>query len=149
MLAAGAMLTQGKAIAPREIWGGRPAKFMRTQDEAQVEKIRFQTERYCALAERHLAMLRGESRSLSSRRPRRSARWPMRRAAGAAGHARRRIEAIEIGEDRLLVKVRAKPHDGAANDAVLALLAEALGVATSRLRMLRGATSREKLVQLL
>ena len=59
-----------------------------------------------------------------------------------------RSEAIELGENRLELKVRAKPHDGAANDAVLALLAQALGVATSRLRMLRGATSRDKLVQL-
>lgn len=47
------------------------------------------------------------------------------------------------------MKVRAKPHEGAANDAVLALLADALGIATSRLRMLRGATSRDKLVQIL
>jgi uncharacterized protein YggU (UPF0235/DUF167 family) len=59
-----------------------------------------------------------------------------------------RSEAIELGEGRLLVKVRAKPQDGAANEAVLALLADALGVATSRLRMLRGATSRDKLVKL-
>ncbi len=61
MLAAGALLSPGKAIPPREIWVGRPAKFLRTQDAAQVEKIRFQTERYCALARRHLAMLRGEA----------------------------------------------------------------------------------------
>jgi uncharacterized protein YggU (UPF0235/DUF167 family) len=46
------------------------------------------------------------------------------------------------------MKVRAKPHEGAANEAVLALLGEALGIATSRLRMLRGATSRDKLVQI-
>jgi uncharacterized protein YggU (UPF0235/DUF167 family) len=46
------------------------------------------------------------------------------------------------------VKVRARPHDGAANAAVLALLAEALGQAASRLQMLRGATGRDKLVQL-
>ena len=59
-----------------------------------------------------------------------------------------RTEGIEITEGRLLVKVRARPHDGAANEAVLALLGAALGVATSRLRMLRGATGREKLVQL-
>ena len=59
-----------------------------------------------------------------------------------------RTEHIEIGEGVLLVKVRAKPHDGAANEAVLALLAEALGLATSRLRLLRGATGRDKLVQL-
>ena len=59
-----------------------------------------------------------------------------------------RTEGIEIANGRLLVKVRAKPQDGAANEAVLALLATALGVGASRLRMLRGATGREKLVQL-
>jgi len=59
-----------------------------------------------------------------------------------------RIEGIEIGPGVLLVKVRAKPKDGEANEAVLALLAQALGMAASRLRMLRGATGRDKLVQL-
>ena len=59
-----------------------------------------------------------------------------------------RSEAIELDDGRLVIKVRAKPHDGAANEAVLALLAQALGLATSRLRMLRGATGRDKLVQL-
>ena len=59
-----------------------------------------------------------------------------------------RTEGFEIGDGTLLVKVRAKAKDGEANEAVLALLAEALGVATSRLRMLRGATGRDKLVQL-
>jgi uncharacterized protein YggU (UPF0235/DUF167 family) len=57
-----------------------------------------------------------------------------------------RVEALEVSEGRLLAKVRAKPEDGKANVAVLALLADALGVAPSRLRLLRGATSREKLV---
>lgn len=59
-----------------------------------------------------------------------------------------RAEALEIGNAVLLVKVRAKAKDGEANDAVLALLARALGTATSRLRMLRGATGRDKLVQI-
>ena len=58
-----------------------------------------------------------------------------------------RVEMIEIGEGALLVKVRAKAKNGEANAAVLALLAEALGLPTSRLRMLRGATGRDKLVQ--
>jgi uncharacterized protein len=48
----------------------------------------------------------------------------------------------------VLIKVRAKPQDGEANEAVLAMLAQSLGIATSRLRMLRGATGRDKLVQL-
>ena len=59
-----------------------------------------------------------------------------------------RTEAMEIVEGRLLVKVRARPQDGAANAAVLALLGEALGVAASRLQMLRGATARDKLVRI-
>ena len=59
-----------------------------------------------------------------------------------------RSESIELGEGCVLVRVRAKPHDGAANGAVLALLAQALGEAASRLHLLRGATGRDKLVQL-
>lgn len=59
-----------------------------------------------------------------------------------------RVEAVEIVDGKLQVKVRVKPEDGKANDAVIELLGDALGVATSRLRLLRGATSREKLVQL-
>jgi uncharacterized protein YggU (UPF0235/DUF167 family) len=59
-----------------------------------------------------------------------------------------REQGVAIEDGRVLVKVRAKPKDGEANAVVLALLAEALEVATSRLRLLRGATSRDKLVQL-
>lgn len=59
-----------------------------------------------------------------------------------------RKEGIEIAGGRLLVKIRAKPQDGAANDAALKLLAQALGIAASRLRLIGGATSREKRVQI-
>lgn len=59
-----------------------------------------------------------------------------------------RIETVAIEAGRLLVKVRAKPEDGKANAAVLDLLARALGIATSRLRLLRGATGRDKQVQI-
>ncbi|MXP28000.1 DUF167 domain-containing protein [Porphyrobacter algicida] len=59
-----------------------------------------------------------------------------------------RVESIELGADKLLVKLRAKPTDGQANAALIALLAKALGCAPSHLELLRGATSREKLVQL-
>ncbi len=55
-----------------------------------------------------------------------------------------KVEALEIVDGRLLVKVRAKPEDGKANDAVRNLLAAALDVAPSRIELLRGATSREK-----
>lgn len=56
-----------------------------------------------------------------------------------------RSENISIEAGRVLVKVRAQPENGAANKAVLKLLAKALDVPVSRLNMLRGATSREKL----
>ncbi|AXB75161.1 DUF167 domain-containing protein [Novosphingobium sp. P6W] len=55
-----------------------------------------------------------------------------------------KFEALEIADGRVLVKVRAKPEDGKANDAVRDLLARALELAPSRLELLRGATSREK-----
>lgn len=61
MLGAGALLSPGKQIGKGEIWIGRPAKYFRTQDEAQLTKIRFQTERYCRLAQRHLAEIRGQA----------------------------------------------------------------------------------------
>lgn len=59
-----------------------------------------------------------------------------------------RVEGIAIDGDRLVVKVRAKPKDGEANAAVLEILSTALGLATSRLHMLRGATGRDKLVRI-
>jgi len=55
---------------------------------------------------------------------------------------------MAIADGQVQVKVRAKPQDGAANAAVLDLLAKALDTAPSRLSVLRGATSRDKLVQL-
>lgn len=53
-------------------------------------------------------------------------------------------EGLSIEAGRLCAKVRAKPQDGKANEAVRSLLAAALGLAPSRLDLLRGATSREK-----
>lgn len=60
-----------------------------------------------------------------------------------------RIEAAVIEQGRLCVKVRARAQDGAANDAVLRLVAQALDIAPSHVHLLRGATSRTKLVQIL
>jgi uncharacterized protein len=57
-----------------------------------------------------------------------------------------RTAALEIIEGKLLVKVGAPPEDGKATAAALALIATALGIAPSRVTLLRGATSREKLV---
>ncbi|MFN3424598.1 MAG: DUF167 domain-containing protein [Novosphingobium meiothermophilum] len=57
-------------------------------------------------------------------------------------------EAIAIEDGRVVVKVRAKPEDGKATAAVLQLVARALEVAPSQVEMLRGATSREKLLRI-
>lgn len=59
-----------------------------------------------------------------------------------------RSESLEIASGKLQAKVRAKPEDGKANDAVIALVAKALRLAPSRLELLRGATSREKLLRI-
>lgn len=59
-----------------------------------------------------------------------------------------RSEGLEIAEGRLLVKVRAKPEDGKATEAVIELVAAALGIGASRVALLRGATSREKLLSI-
>jgi uncharacterized protein YggU (UPF0235/DUF167 family) len=47
----------------------------------------------------------------------------------------------------LCVRVTAPPVDSAANEAVLKLLARTLGIGRNRLELLRGATSRHKLVR--
>lgn len=59
-----------------------------------------------------------------------------------------KTESVEIGDGRVLVKVRAKPEDGKATIAVIDLVAAALGVAASKVVLLRGATSREKLLRI-
>ena len=48
---------------------------------------------------------------------------------------------------RLRVRVTAPPADGAANEAVRALLAERLGCARSRVEIVRGHTARTKIVR--
>lgn len=57
-----------------------------------------------------------------------------------------REDALEIEGSKLLARVRAVPDNGKANAAVLAVIAKAMGMAPSRLALLRGSTSREKLV---
>ena len=59
-----------------------------------------------------------------------------------------RSETITITGTGVGVKVRAKPQDGAANTAVIRLVARALHLAPSRVELLRGATSREKLLRI-
>jgi hypothetical protein len=57
-----------------------------------------------------------------------------------------RIEAVEntAGGPALKARVRAVPEDGKANDALIALVADWLGIAKSRVTLASGATSRLK-----
>lgn len=62
---------------------------------------------------------------------------------------RARAEGLELAHDgRLTARVNAPPVDGRANEAVRLLLARALGVAPTRLTLVRGASGREKLFRL-
>ena len=62
-----------------------------------------------------------------------------------------RASGNEIGEplgDELRVKVTAPPVDSAANEAILRLLAERLDCARNQVELVRGHTSRHKVVKL-
>ena len=56
--------------------------------------------------------------------------------------------AVERAGDTIRIRVTAPPEDGKANAAVQKLLAKALGVAKSRLTLVRGASSRDKVFRL-
>ena len=60
----------------------------------------------------------------------------------------RRNEVVAQEGGVFRVRVIAAPSDGEANRAVIALLAEAFGVAPSRIALVRGATSRDKLFRI-
>ena len=51
---------------------------------------------------------------------------------------------IDCRADPLRIHVTAPPEDGKANEAVRKLLAKALGIAKTRLTLVRGQTSRDK-----
>lgn len=55
-------------------------------------------------------------------------------------------DAVAIADGVVQVRVTAPPADGAANEAVLKLLATVLGCARRDLTLIRGATTRTKLV---
>ncbi|WP_295632904.1 DUF167 domain-containing protein [Novosphingobium sp.] len=59
-----------------------------------------------------------------------------------------RVESLTIDSGQAIAKVRAKPEDGKANAAVIALVARALDAAPSTITLLRGATSRQKLLRI-
>ena len=53
MLAAGAMLTEGKIIEPRQLWGGRPARFMRELDDMAIAGMRIGVAHYVENGRHH------------------------------------------------------------------------------------------------
>jgi gamma-carbonic anhydrase len=57
MLAAGAMLTPGKTVASRQMWGGRPARFMRDLDENWAMGNRMAVAHYVHNGEQHRAAI--------------------------------------------------------------------------------------------
>jgi uncharacterized protein len=59
-----------------------------------------------------------------------------------------RDEVVGWREQTLRVRVSAPPVDGRANEAVERLLARAVGVAPSAVRVVRGAAGRDKLVRI-
>ncbi len=69
-------------------------------------------------------------------------RLPIRLTPGAVAD---RIEGV--AEGRLRARVAARPVDGAANEALLRLLAAELGISRSRVALRSGASSRTKVVQ--
>ena len=62
------------------------------------------------------------------------------------GASRTRVGGV-YGDDRLVVAVTARAVDGAATEAALVALADALGVRRRHVRLVSGATSRDKLVE--
>ena len=58
-----------------------------------------------------------------------------------------RSEIVGLHSDALKVRLAAPPVDGAANDALVELLADALGIARGAVRVVSGPTSRGKVVE--
>jgi carbonic anhydrase/acetyltransferase-like protein (isoleucine patch superfamily) len=59
MLAAGAMLTQGKRIPSGQLWAGRPAKYVRDLDAEELAGMRAGVAHYVMLARMHAAAAAG------------------------------------------------------------------------------------------
>ncbi len=59
MLAAGAMLTGGKRIAARQLWGGRPAAYMRDLTDQALIEMQLGVAHYADNAKAHQAALAG------------------------------------------------------------------------------------------
>jgi len=63
MLAAGAMLTPGKRVGARQLWGGRPAAFMRDLTEPALAEMQLGVAHYVRNGQRHKAAFDGAAES--------------------------------------------------------------------------------------
>lgn len=53
-IAAGALVTPGKIVGPKELWAGRPAKFIRKISEEEIILIEDSSEHYANLAKEYM-----------------------------------------------------------------------------------------------
>ena len=54
MVAAGSLVTGGKIIPSKQLWGGRPARYMRDLTENEVTYLKFSANRYVTLSREYL-----------------------------------------------------------------------------------------------
>lgn len=66
MLAAGAMLTEGKVIEARQLWGGRPARLMRELDDLAIAGMRIGTAHYVENGRHHTAAVEAAHRGTTT-----------------------------------------------------------------------------------
>lgn len=53
MVAAGSMVTPRKRISRHQLWGGRPARYMRDMTTEEIEYLQISADRYAALAQEY------------------------------------------------------------------------------------------------
>jgi carbonic anhydrase/acetyltransferase-like protein (isoleucine patch superfamily) len=53
MVAAGSMVTPRKIIPKHQLWGGRPARYMRDMTTEEIEYLQISADRYAALAQEY------------------------------------------------------------------------------------------------
>jgi len=65
MIAAGSLVTPGKVVPTGQLWGGRPAKYMRDLTQKETDFLPVSAAKYAELAKVHIKQLRIESKPSS------------------------------------------------------------------------------------
>lgn len=60
----------------------------------------------------------------------------------------KREEVKKISDDHYMVAVKAPPVEGRANDAIISLLSEYFDIPRSRIRIVKGLKSRDKVIEI-